>query len=98
MENTGFSMALETRVAPMSNSDELEQEIRGLFNKSIEQVSGQDEVTHAYHIANRQRGIWDVAMMIGVGAMSVVRVLLAPGTPLSQSNNNKNTNGDEVNE
>lgn len=81
----------------MNDPDELEQEIRGLFKKSIEQVSGQDEVTHAYHIANRQRGIWDVAMMIGIGAITLIRVLLAPSTTLSRPNNNKST-GDSDNE
>lgn len=81
----------------MNDPDELEQEIRGLFNKSIEQVSGQDEVAHAYHIANRQRGIWDVAMMIGIGAITLIRVMLAPSTNLTRPNNNKINSGDNGN-
>lgn len=62
----------------MKRSDDLEQEIRGLFNKSIEQVPLKDEVAHAYHIANRHRGIWDVVIMIGIGALAVISAALAP--------------------
>lgn len=82
----------------MSKSDDLEDEIRGLFNKSIEQIPVKDEVEHASHIANRQRGFWDVAAMICIGAMAIFTALLSPKTPISAHNPERNTQGDTSDE
>lgn len=62
----------------MSKSDDLENEIKGLFTQSIEQVPIKDEVEHASHIANRQRGYMDVVIMICIGAMAVFSAFIAP--------------------
>lgn len=59
----------------MSKSDDLEDEIRGLFTQSIEQIPVKDEVEHASHIANRQRGFIDAIIMICVGAMAIFTAL-----------------------
>lgn len=82
----------------MNRSDDLEQEIRGLFNKSIEQVPLKDEVAHAYHIANRHRGIWDVVIMISIGALAVISAVLAPKTHQKQHTTEQSSEGDGSNE
>lgn len=66
----------------MSKSDDLENEIRGLFNSSIETIEGRDEVQHASHIANRHRGYLDAAAMICVGAFAVLTALFAPSAKI----------------
>lgn len=78
----------------MSKSDDLENEIRGLFTKSIEQIPVKDEVEHASHIANRQRGFIDVAIMICIGAMAVFTALLSPTSQITKSNLLKEGKGD----
>jgi len=87
----------------MSKSDDLENEIRGLFTHSIEQIPIKDEVEHASHIANRQRGFMDVVIMISVGAMAVFSALIAPKNhpaqhPMNQNKTEKLSKGETLNE
>lgn len=82
----------------MSKSDDLENEIRGLFNSSIETVEVRDEVVHASHIANRHRGLLDAAAMISVGALAVVTALFAPGAKIESVKHPQIIKGDSANE
>jgi len=87
----------------MSKSDDLENEIRGLFTQSIEQIPVKDEVEHASHIANRQRGFIDAIIMICVGAMAVFSAFIAPKYhpvqhPVNQDSSQNQSKGETLNE
>ena len=63
-----------------SGEDKLEQEIKGLFQHSIEGLDVTDRIISASHSANRQRGVIDVVSMLGRGAVAVMLTAINPAS------------------
>ncbi|AJQ96885.1 hypothetical protein [Gynuella sunshinyii] len=72
-----------------SGEDKLEQEIKGLFQHSIERLDVADQIVSASHTANRQRGVMDIVTMLGRGAVAVMLTAINPasvGSKLRENN------------